>query len=89
MIEKIWLVTQESNVDGEIVFNVVPCASEETAKNVMKEETEELLSSGHFKDVFTWEDGFMFEETDTSWYIEDEFDEYYEYIRIEEKTIQY
>ena len=89
MIEKIWLVTQESNVDGEIIFNVVPCISKETAKKVMQEEIKTLLTASHFKDVFRWEDGFTSEETDTSWYVKDEFDDYYEYINIEEKEIQY
>ena len=89
MIEKIWLVTQESNVDGEIIFNVVPCISKETAKKVMQEEIKTLLAASHFKDVFSWKDGFTFEETDTSWYVEDEFDDYYECINIEEKEIQY
>ena len=89
MIEKIWLVTQESNVDGEITFNAVPCINKETAKKVMQEEIKTLLVASHFKDVFSWEDGFTFEKTDTSWYVEDEFDDYYEYINIEEKEIQY
>ena len=88
-MKKIWLVTQESNVDGQILFNVVPCASKKKAQAVMKEEINTLLSEGHFKDVFSWEDGFTFEETKTSWYISDEFDDYYEHINIEEKEIQY
>ena len=36
-MDKIWLVTQESNVDGEILFNVTPCATEEVAKKVFEQ----------------------------------------------------
>lgn len=88
MIDKIWLVTQESDVDGEIMFNVVPCASEKVAREVMQNEIKTLLSDSYFKNVFSWKDGFTFEETDTSWFVCDEFDDYYEYIKIEEKEIQ-
>lgn len=86
---KIWLVKQESCVDGEMLFNVVPCASEKKAKEVMKEEINTILSNGHFKDVFTWEDGFTFEESKDTWYLNDEFDDYYELISIEKKEIKY
>lgn len=89
MIEKIWLVTQESNVDGEIMFNVVPCVSEETAKKVMQDEIRMLLNESHFISFIDRPDDFILEQTETSYYIEDTCDDYYEDIRIEEKEIQY
>ena len=89
MIEKIWLVTQESNVDGEIMFNVVPCASEETAKKVMQDEISTLLNESHFIALMDRPDDFILEQTETSYYIEDTCDDYYEDINIEEKEIQY
>ena len=89
MIEKIWLVTQESNVDGEIMFNVVPCISEETAKKVMQDEIKTLLNESHFIAFIDRPDDFILEQTETSYYIEDTCDDYYEDINIEEKQIQY
>jgi hypothetical protein len=89
MIEKIWLVTQESNVDGEIMFNVVPCISEETAKKVMQDEIRTLLNESHFIAFIDRPDDFILEQTETSYYIEDTCDDYYEDINIEEKQIQY
>jgi len=89
MIEKIWLVTQESKVNGEILFNVVPCISEETAKEVMREEITTLLNESHFVTYIDRPDDFILEKTETSFYIEDTCDDYYEDIRIEEKAIQY
>lgn len=35
MIENIYLVTQESKVNGQTTYNVVPCISKETAKRVV------------------------------------------------------
>jgi len=89
MIEKIWLVTQESKVNGEILFNVVPCISEETAKEVMREEITTLLNESHFLAYIDRPDDFILEQTETSYYIEDTYDDYYEDIRIEEKKIQF
>ncbi len=89
MIEKIWLVTQESNVDGQIMFNVVPCISEETAKKVMLDEIRTLLNESHFIAFIDRPDDFILEQTETSYYIEDTCDDYYEDIHIEEKQIQY
>ena len=89
MIERIWLVTQESKVDGEILFNVVPCVSEETAKKVMQDEIKTLLIESHFISFADRPDDFILEQTETSYYIEDTCDDYYEDIRIEEKQIQY
>ena len=89
MIEKIWLVTQESKVDGQIMFNVVPCISEETAKKVMQDEIRTLLNESHFIAFIDRPDDFILEQTETSYYIEDTCDDYYEDINIEEKEIQY
>ena len=89
MIEKIWLVTQESNVDGQIMFNVVPCVSEETAKKVMQDEIKTLLNESHFIAFIDRPDDFILEQTETSYYIEDTCDDYYEDISIKEKEIQY
>ena len=71
------------------MINVVPCISEETAKRVMLEEIRTLLNESHFIGYVDRTDDFILEQTDTSYYIEDTCDDYYEDIRIEEKPIQY
>ena len=84
---KVWLVKQESNVDGQMLFNVVPCKSLEKAKQVMQEEIDTLLKESHFKDYEEWPGDFKIEQTDTSYFIQDTVDDYYEDIQIEEKEI--
>ena len=89
MIEKIWLVIQESNVNGEILLNVVPCISKETAKEVMDNEIHTLMNEGHYTDYKEWPNDFVVEQTEESYYIKDNCDDYYEDIRIEEKEIHF
>ena len=89
MIDKIWLVTQESNVDGQMIFDVVPCASEETARKVMRDKITALLNDSHFAAFADRPTDFVLEQTETSYYIEDTCDDYYKYVSIEEKQIQY
>lgn len=84
---KIWLVIQESKVDGEILFNTVPCANEEVAKKVMQDEIKILLNESHFVGYVDRPDDFIVEQTDYSYYIEDMCDDYYENICIDEKEI--
>ena len=84
---KIYLVKQESNVDGEILFNVVPCISKETAKKIMDEEIHTLMNEGHYVDYKEWPNDFIIEQTDTHFFIKDNVDDYYEEINIEEKEL--
>lgn len=88
---KIYNVIQESNVDGEIFINVTPCVSEELAKKILKENKETILNeSYHFgKDKNSDDDYeyFDIEDTETAFYINDSCDNYYEYIKIEEKEL--
>ena len=49
-MEKVWVVTQESNVDGEIHFHVVVCKDKETALETMEEKKKWLRENhSHFK----------------------------------------
>lgn len=88
-LTKSYLVVQESNVDGEILVNVVPCASLEIAKRVLRDEKNTILKeSHHFSNLS--EDDMEYidmEETDTSFYINDNTDDYYEDIKIVERYI--
>ena len=99
-MEKVYIVLQESNVDGEIITNVVPCISKETAKAIMDKEIRTLLSSGKYKglDLDEIERGqndanadcdFYLERDDTTFFLNCLYDDYYEKIDILEKEIQF
>ena len=91
-MEKIWLVTQESMVDGEVLFNVIPCNSFETAKVIFEKEIDTILNESHHFGGHTAEEREeMFEiqdEGDGTFYINDPCDSYYEHIQMYEKEIQ-
>lgn len=99
MIEKIWLVIQESNVDGEILVNVVPCASEEAAMKIVQEEKETLFSDSYFSQALPYYEGsenmdmdecpFEWDESKSGFNINALYDNYYEDISIVEKQIQF
>ena len=88
-MEKIWIVLQESNVDGELIIDATPCESLELAKEVLKEEKEYILNESFHYSRMSDEDmkEMEIEESDTSYYINDPCDDYYEDIKIIEKTI--
>jgi hypothetical protein len=87
---KIFIVLQESNVDGELIINAVPCASLKLARKVLKEEKETILNeSPHYmgRTKKELEEDFEIEETKNSWYINDPCDDYYEDIKIVDKIL--
>ena len=87
----IWLFTQESNVDGEIIFNVIPCKDKETAKKLMNQEVSTLLNESHHYSGYCdseFEESFEIEKTDESYFINDRTDDYYEDLKIFEKEIR-
>ena len=87
---KIFIVLQESNVDGVIIINAVPCASLNLARKVLKEEKETILNeSFHYmgRTKKELEEDFEIEETKDSWYINDPYDDYYEDIKIVDKIL--
>lgn len=97
---KIYLVTQESNVDGRFFFNVTPCKDKETAAKVVADEVHTLLTESTKYDgaldyiegrkevdddcPFTW-DGSL--DGSDGFYIATTCDDYFEQIIIEEKEI--
>lgn len=86
--EKVWVFTQESNVNGEIHFNVIVCKDRETAVQTMEKEKEWIRKdSWHFRDYDPNDEELTIEESDHSFYINDECDDYYEELFIEEKEI--
>ena len=84
---KVWLVKQLSNVDGQMLFNVVPCMSLEKARQVLQEQINTLMTEGHYTDYKEWPNDFTIEQTDDHYFINDNCDDYYEKITIEEKGI--
>jgi hypothetical protein len=97
-MEKVWIFLQESNVDGEHLINVTPCADMETAKAEMQKEINTLLSKGKYEglDLDEIERGqndedadcdYSLDRNDTSFYISCNYDDYYEHLDIIEKEI--
>lgn len=87
---EIFIVLQESNVDGEIIVNAVPCASLKLARKVLKEEKETILNeSPHYmgRTKKQLKEDFEIEETKNRWYINDPCDDYYEDIKIVKKIL--
>ena len=89
-LQKVYIVQQESNVDGELIINAVPCATREAARKVLQNEKNTILHEsthymGRTKDEL--EEDFYIEESDDRWYINDPCDDYYEDIKIIEKVI--
>ena len=95
---KVFLVIQESNCDGEHLFNVTPCATIETAKKVMNDEIQELLSNGKYSGLnldeierdqndFEVDCDYFVERNDTSFFLGMVYDDYYEKIDIIEKEV--
>ena len=97
--EKIWIVKQESNDDGEMHFFTQPCKDESTAKIVLHEWKEALLTKHpKYCDAKPYIDGekdpddqvccYEWEDHDAGFYIKVLDDEYYENITIEEEKIR-
>ena len=89
-LQRVWIVQQESNVDGEIIVNSVPCASLEVARKVLQDEKYTILQDSPHYDHYTpeeLEEEFEIEEDDDRWYINDPCDDYYEDIKIIEKEV--
>lgn len=86
--KKVWVVTQESNVDGEIHFNTLVCDSEKTALTEMQREIEWIKNeSFHFRNFDERGDDFEVEQSEHRFFINDDTDDYYEEIMVKETEI--
>ena len=83
---KIWLVIQESCVDGEILFNATPCATEEVARTAFEQVKKQVHTLGHFSN-YEDDDYEVDSDTEDEYYINDPCDDYYENIFISEREI--
>lgn len=88
-LQKVWIVQQESDVDGEIIINSVPCASLEVARKVLQGEKNTILRESHHFGNMTDDDRaeMEVEEDSDNFFINDPCDDYYEDIKIIEKNI--
>ena len=87
---KIFNLIQESNVDGEIIVNVIPCASAELAQKAMDDEIATLISDSHkYKNlnINNPSDDFIVERCEGHTFIKVVNDDYYEEFRIDEKEV--
>lgn len=87
---RIFNLIQESNVDGEIIVNVIPCASIELAQKAMDKEIATLISeSPRYKNlnINNPNDDFIVERSERNTFIKMVNDDYYEYFRIDEKEL--
>ena len=99
MKEKIWLVEQESNVDGEKIFDATPCRTYEKANQVMNEKIKEILQDPYYEDAEQWlyekdqdikyepESDFYWEIEKDRFYLQNTTDDYYEEVKILEKEL--
>ena len=88
-MEKIYLVQQESNDDGQVYFSSTPCVTMEIAKRVMNEKVNKLGEHPKYQglDIDNPSDEYEVDKDDLSININLPYDDYYEYIYIESKTI--
>ena len=78
-MEKIWLVIQKSNVDGESLLDITPCSTETVAKNIFKSAIKKIKTEGHFSE----KGEYQITKTNESYDIYDENDDYSENVEIE------
>lgn len=88
---KIYVLCLESNVDGNIDFDVIPCKSLEIAQGEMQKQMELVLNeSAHYKGMTFDEmlrDGYDIETSCYRFYVCDPYDDYWEDYHIEEKQL--
>ena len=89
-MESIWLLIQESNVDGETLVGVTPFSNEEKAKKALEDTKSEILTDYRHYKRFNEEElkeYFTIDESENSYFILDNTDDYYEYLTIEKKEV--
>lgn len=81
----IFNVIWESNVDGEILYEVYPCDTIEVARTKMTEFKNEVLINGHFLNIST--DDCTIETDEDRYFIMDNTDDYWEDILIKKSNL--
>ena len=86
----VWILLQESNVDGEVITNAVPFATESKAIKAFEDTKKAILTEYHHYKQFNkeeLEEYFTIEDSENGYFIEDNSDDYYELVRIEKKKV--
>jgi hypothetical protein len=86
----IYVVVQESCVDGDIITNATPCATIEAARKVVSDEIETICKETPvYKglDIDNPSDKWLVDRSGDTIFIKVECDDYYEYFKIDEKTL--
>ena len=98
-MDKVYIVLHESNSNSEFFTDVVPCADFNTAKSVMADMVNLILTDGYkfsgldLDSIEKEQDdegadcGYVLERRDDFFHIETTYDDYYEDIQIIEKEI--
>lgn len=89
-MKNVWLLIQESNVDGEIIVSVTPFSTEKKVRKALEETKKEILTDYHHYKMFDKEElkeYFTIEDGENGYFIEDNTDDYYECLRIEKKKV--
>ena len=84
---KVFLVIQESVVNGEHLFGAIPCKDLETAQKVMNENARTILSESFFEDYVEGCDWAEMEQGDNYFSIVALYDDYSEFITIVPKDV--
>ena len=89
-LQEVYVVIQESNVDGEVEYNATPCATLDAAKKLMNGIVFDIVNeSKHYSGYCDSEveEYFDIESSDMSYTIMDKTEDYYEGVRIIKKNI--
>jgi hypothetical protein len=90
-MKKVFVLTQESNIDGEIYFCVNLFEKEESAKEALANEKSRILNESHHYSGYPeeeYKESFTVEDSDKKFFIMDNSDDYYEELNIFEKEIR-
>ena len=83
--KKIFIVMWESNVDGEHLFDAIPCRTLTSAREQLKANIGEILGNGHF--MRANKEDCTIEKDDNSYFIMDETDDFWEHTYIRAKEL--
>lgn len=85
--KEVWIVTLESNLDGEIIFSVAPCETEEIAKRVFEEAKTRIMESPMYKGYEESKDDYQVVDASHHYFIRTNSDDYYEDIAMYKKEM--
>jgi hypothetical protein len=85
--KEVWIVTHESNLDGEVIFSVTPCETEEIAKKVFEKAKTKIMESPIYKGYEENKDDYHVVDANHHYFIRTSSDDYYEDIAFYKKEM--